>query len=95
MRPVRAMLRFLPIVLVALFLFLESVPGTAEQTPVQRARAIPPRNPVPNPLANRLRSLLGNGGNANARPKSEGEDTAAAGDRRGPRDMIDGRVPHN
>lgn len=106
MRPVRAMLRLLPIVLVALFLLLEGVPGTAEQTPVQRSRAgrnalgrrnppVPAGNPIPNPLANRLRSLLGNRGNANVRPKAEGDEPAAAGDRRGPRDMIDGRVPHN
>src|SRR5262249_35485430 len=104
MRPVRTMLRLLPIVLVASFVFLESDGGRGEQTPFGRTpprpkvvgpRAPPPpgANAAPNGLTNRLRNLLG--GASTNRPKPADDEAAAAGDRRGPRDMIDGRVPHN
>ena len=67
----------------------------------KQAAPPPPGAASPNPLSRLFRDVLGERPKdkdkepENGRPKTDSEDAGALGDRRGPRDNIDGRVPHN
>lgn len=103
----RAALRLVPITVVALLLFVEgSSPLSAQDQrragrPPRAAETAPPPpdKPAPpapaNPLSKIFRSLLG-------APEPGGNDRSGAleteqarAERRGPRDAVDGRIPHN
>src|SRR5579862_1333411 len=107
MGPFRATLRLVPITVVALLFFVEGSSPLSAQVqrragrPRRGAETAPPppekpAAPVPaNPLSKISRSLLG-------APEPGGNDRSGAletdqarAERRGPRDAVDGRIPHN
>jgi outer membrane protein assembly factor BamB len=109
MRLFRATLQLVPIAVVGSFLFVEGIgPAQAQapnyrlqsrRTPVRKGAPPPPSaagNPSVNPLSKLFRNLLGDGGkDSNRLGADDDEATGSSADRRGPRDVIDGRIPHN
>jgi outer membrane protein assembly factor BamB len=100
MSVVRAALRILLAVLVAALLGLDATSFAQTQTPARRPsgrrsqprRTAPaPGNVAPNPLSKLFQNWLGDNGHG----KPSGDEASGAADHHGPRDMIDGRVPHN
>lgn len=97
MRVVCAALRILTAVLVAALFWTDAASFAQTPAPARRpnGRRTHPRRPppapgnvAPNPFSKLFQNLMGDGGRA----QSENGSTS---DHHGPRDMIDGRVPHN